>query len=582
MSNLSRAWAVAFFGLAMATTTPHAQAQATTESPAPGAAPAYQPPRERDAAGNIIGPERAGWWNDVVFYQVFVRSFADSKNGELANDGIGDIRGLIDKLDYLNDGNPSTTSDLGIGGIWLMPMTESPSYHGYDVVDYRTIERDYGTNDDFKRLINECHKRNIKVIIDLVMNHTSSKFPTFIEAADPKSPKHDWFIWSDTDPAYKGPWGQKVWHSLRGGKGPYYYGLFGRDMPDLNYHNKSATDDMLDIVKFWAADEQQGGGGFNLDGYRLDAIRHLIEEGRQQDNTHATHQWLKDFRKFYKDLSPDLVCVGEVWSSTESASSYVGDQLDMAFEFDLAAAIVDSAKSGNTARVRTAQEKVLKWYPPNQYGRFLTNHDQPRIMSQLKSDAGAMRAAAAMLLLGPGVPFIYYGEEIGMFGDKPDPDIRTPMQWTSADNAGFSSAKPWRSVNKEFQTLNVDTQSSQPESLLALYKQLIALRREHPALAHGAYLPVDSGNNGVYAFLRQTQQQSLLVVINLTNKPVSEYALAANHSALSGTSQAFDLITQSQSPVKAEASTVGKFTAFKPLAILAPNQVAAYRITSHP
>lgn len=176
-------------------------------------------------------PQSAGttyWWNDTVFYEIFVRSFYDSDG-----DGIGDLQGIIQKLDYLNDGNPETSSDLGITGIWLMPVSQSPSYHGYDVTDYYTIEDDYGNNDDFLALMDACHARGIKVIVDLVMNHCSSQHPWFI-ASQQNDPEYtDWFRWSSTDPGYLGPWGQPVWH--QGTNGLYYYGIFWGGMPDLNY-----------------------------------------------------------------------------------------------------------------------------------------------------------------------------------------------------------------------------------------------------------------------------------------------------------------------------------------------------------
>lgn len=549
--------------------------QATTNPAGAGAVGAYQPPRTRDAQGNVTGPSRVNWWNDVVFYEVFVRSFSDSRSGDRAGDGIGDIQGLIDRLDYLNDGDPATTADLGIGGLWLMPVTESPSYHGYDVVDYRTIERDYGTNEDFQRLLKACHDRGIKVIIDLVMNHTSSRHPAFIASADPQSPMRDWYIWSETDPGYKGPWNQRVWHRHEP-TGWFYYGLFSADMPDVNYGSKAASDAMLDVVRFWLTGEDRAA----IDGFRLDAIRHLIEEGRRQDNTTATHRWLREFRTFYTELAPQALCIGEVWSSTEAASSYVGDQLDMCFEFDLAAAMMDAARTQDAARVAEAQAKVLKWYPPNQYGRFLTNHDQPRVATQLKNDPRAMRAAAAMLLLGPGVPFIYYGEEIGMYGDKPDPDIRTPMQWTADDHAGFSEARPWRRVNTGFGRVNVAAQAEDADSILSAYRNLIRLRNSSPALRSGAYVPVDSGHRSVYSFLRRGEgdQEWALVIINLGDKSVTDYGLAGARSPLREQVAVQDLLASARGvPAEGGAGVPsprtdleGGFARYRPIGVLEP------------
>jgi glycosidase len=538
----------------------HALGQATV---APGTgkdAPAYEPPRTRDAEGRVTGPGggRAGWWNDVVFYQVFVRSFKDSGSGPLADDGIGDIAGLIEKLDYLNDGDPKTTSDLGIGALWLMPMHPSPSYHGYDVTDYYGINAEYGTLEDFRRLVRECHKRGIKVIIDLVLNHCSDEHPMFVRAQDPKNPEHGWFIFSDRDPGWRGPWNQQVWHRLRAGPsaGRQYYGLFSRDMPDINYRNEAASAAMLDAVRFWidpragkaagaGAGVGQGGGGtdaepIGIDGYRLDAIRHLIEDGKVQENTLDTHEWLKKFRAFYKGVRPDAFTIGEAWTSTEMASSYVGDQLDAVFEFDLSYAMVEAARTGNAKRIIDAQDKVLRFYPPGQYGRFLTNHDQTRVMTELKGDAAAARSAAHMLLLGPGIPFVYYAEELGVAGAKPDPELRLPMPWNARRNAGFTSGRPWKNPPKEFRSVNVETQSADEASLLSLYRRLIHLRNQAPALRVGDYRSVKASDPAVYAFVRSvstpvraggagggpgTATQSVLVVMNLSARTLGRVSL---------------------------------------------------------
>lgn len=516
--------------------------QATTSADAPPAAK-FEPTRERDAAGYVVGPPSAGWWNDTVFYQVFVRSFKDSESGSLANDGVGDIRGLISKLDYLNDGDPKTTMDLGVRGMWLMPMHPSPSYHGYDVTDYRGIQAQYGTMEDFRALMRECRKRDIRVILDLVLNHCSNEHPWFKAALDPKSDRHDWFIWSAKDPAYRGPWNQKVWHRTKFSDGSegYLYGLFSHRMPDLNFANPEVSKEMLDVVKYWITPEDKGGVG--IDGYRLDAIRHLIEDGKQQDNTLQTHQWLQTFYSEYKKANPEAVAVGEVWASTEIASSYVGGQMDLAFEFDLAGAMVEAAKTGKAKVVRDAQEKVLKLYPPNQFGRFLTNHDQPRVATQLKGDAGALRVAAMLLLTGPGVPFVYYGEEIGLIGDKPDERIRTPMPWTAPTPeqpaAGFSTAKPWQALADGAATTNVASEAARKDSLLALYRDLIALRNAHPCLAHGHTVQLQSDDPAIYTFLRVLPSQdgqvsAAIVAINVSGKHVPSTAISAKASPLRG------------------------------------------------
>ncbi|MFP5247713.1 MAG: alpha-amylase family glycosyl hydrolase, partial [Thermoanaerobaculia bacterium] len=226
--------------------------------------------KQRAAGRTVPAPQTVQWQHDwadgAVFYEIFVRSFADS-NG----DGIGDLQGLISKLDYLNDGDPNTTADLGIEGIWLMPIFESPSYHGYDTVDYETIERDYGTNADFKQLLEEAHKRGIRVIVDFVVNHTSNQHPWFVESASsPSSPKRNWYVWSPTSFGWGPPWGGNAptWHAANG---MYYYGVFWSGMPDVNWTNPESKNEMLRLARHWLNE--------GVDGYRLDATRYLIETG---------------------------------------------------------------------------------------------------------------------------------------------------------------------------------------------------------------------------------------------------------------------------------------------------------------
>lgn len=241
------------------------------------------PPAVRAASAPLDPP--LPWWRSAVVYEVFVRSFADSTSGPLAGDGIGDLAGLVERLDYLNDGDPARVGDLGVTALWLMPIAESPSYHGYDAVDYRRVDEEYGTNEDFRRLVDEAHRRGIRVIVDLVLNHTSSDHPWFRDAWRPGSPWHDWYIWSEEPQTVRGPWGQEVWHATpwwqRGWRrfAAYgYYGIFWSGMPDLDYRNPEVTAEARAISRFWL--EQMG-----ADGFRLDAIRHLIEDLPVQEDT---------------------------------------------------------------------------------------------------------------------------------------------------------------------------------------------------------------------------------------------------------------------------------------------------------
>lgn len=453
------------------------------------------------------------WWNDVVFYEIFVRSFYDSDG-----DGIGDLNGVIEKLDYLNDGDPTTTDDLGVTGIWLMPIMVSPSYHGYDVVDYFQVNPEYGTNEDFLRLMDEAHARGIRVIVDLVMNHTSTEHPWFIESQDPDSEKRDWYIWADENPGYRGPDGQVVWHNDPSG---YYYGLFWSGMPDLNYENPNVTFAMFEAAKFWL-DEM------NVDGFRLDAIKHMIEEGQGQENTRSTHNWLEEFFQFYKAVDPNALTVGEAWTSTQQVLEYTGDEVDIAFQFDLALDILNSSDTGLASIFSGTQQEVYDAFPPNQYATFITNHDQNRVMSQLDEDVGRAGVAASILLTGPGVPFIYYGEEIGMTGTKPDEDIRLPMQWASnSPNVGFTEGTPWRPAAADFPERSVERQEDNPDSLLNHYRALIHLRNDHEALRVGDWTLLEANSNRLYSFLRQTENETILVVINMNRNPVTaeDYSL---------------------------------------------------------
>ncbi|NDI99519.1 PKD domain-containing protein [Flavobacterium sp. LaA7.5] len=440
------------------------------------------------------------WWNDCVFYEVFVRSFKDS-NG----DGKGDLQGLIDQLDYLNDGNPETTTDLGITGIWLMPIQQSPSYHGYDVTDYMAVESDYGNNALFTEFMEAAHARGIKVIIDLVMNHTSSQHPWFIESKTVGSDKRDWYIWEDS-PGAPGPFSNNAWHSFNG---YYYYGAFWDGMPDLNFYNPDVHEAFEDIAEFWLTDMQ-------VDGFRLDAVKFLHENGTAVQNTPETIAYWQEFRSFYKSVNPEAFAVGEAWDLTEIASQYVNNNgLDYCFEFETADAILNALNSGNAADLDHQLIDNMQSYPFLQFGTMLSNHDTNRVMSTLGSDMPKAKAAATLLLTLPGIPYIYYGEEIGMTGIKPDPNIRTPMQWNSNTGAGFTTGSAWQSINGDYTTKNVAAQQADNNSLWHHYKSLISIRNNENALRRGNYRPVTSTSTSVVSFMRQYDDENIIVVANV-------------------------------------------------------------------
>jgi alpha-amylase len=516
------------------------------------------PPRVAVTPPPMPDASSGRWWNDRVFYEVFVRSFQDSDG-----DGDGDLAGLIERLDYLNDGDPETDDDLGVTGLWLMPIAESPSYHGYDVVDYARVEQDYGDAPTFQRLMEEAHARGMVVIVDLVINHTSNQHAWFQQAVGgPDAPRRDWYVWSEEQLTYRGPWGQQVWHK-RGDA--YYYAVFWEGMPDLNYRNPAVTDAVYEVTRFWL--EEMG-----VDGFRMDAIRHLIEDGQQQENTPETHAWLQDWHDHYKGIKPYALTVGEVWTRGEDVAPYVGDEMDICFEFDLASAILDAARGGTTGVVDTVAQKVEMLYPSGQYATFLTNHDHERVMTQLRGDEAQARTAATIYLTLPGVPFLYYGEEIGMSGAKPDERIRTPMQWSGAPHAGFSSTVPWQGINPDYATRNVATQLDDADSLLRRYIRLIRLRSAYEALRTGSLIPVLTGNVHVYAYVRHGEAEGVLVVHNLDEEPVTEYALAVRSSALdAGQYRVPDLL----SGIPAASLVVGEqgtIEGYVPLPELAPGQ----------
>ncbi|MBT3391812.1 MAG: alpha-amylase, partial [Chloroflexi bacterium] len=349
------------------------------------------------------------WWRDAVFYEIFVRSFYDSDC-----DGIGDFNGITQKLDYLQA--------LGVNAIWLMPIHPSPSYHGYDVLNYYAVNHEYGSMDDFQRLLDEIHRREMHLIVDLVLNHTSSAHPFFVDANNnPNSPYRDWYIWSDTDPG-------NGWH--QGAQG-YYYGFFWSGMPDLNYTNPEVTAQMNNVVRYWLDD-------IGVDGFRIDAAKHLIEDGDQRENTPATHDWYKKFYAVYKTDHPNAYTVGEVYGAGGFIAQTYTDQLDHVFNFELASGFVNSANGRSNTGINSAYTLTLKNMLEGNFATFLTNHDQNRTMSVFNGDLGKAKTAASLLLTAPGTPFIYYGEEIGMQGKKPDEDIRLPMQWSADQQAGFS------------------------------------------------------------------------------------------------------------------------------------------------
>lgn len=464
------------------------------------------------------GTDGYPWWNDSVFYEIYVRSFYDSDG-----DGIGDINGIIEKLDYLNDGDPNTTTDLGITGIWLMPIFASPTYHGYNVTNFYDVNPQYGTLDDLRNLLAKAHKRGIRIILDISFNVTSNQHPWFISAASPSSPYHDWYVWSNYDPGYTGSWGQQVWFPLNG---RYYYSTFSAYSPDLNHLNPEVGEVMQDVVRFWLED-------VGMDGFRLDSAKHMIEEGTIQANSDSTHQWWKEFRTHYKQINPQAMTVGEIWDDTHIIAEYLqGDEFDLSFEFYLAGHFIQAANNGDPAPVNDRIALAYDLVPNQQFAVFLTNHDQDRLMSQVFDHDERVKVAASLLLTSPGVPFLYYGEEVGLQGEWINVADRRPMQWSGSANGGFTTGIPWEPLGPAWQNYNVELEAADPISILSHYQNLIQARNEHAALRIGNLNVVTTTNEGLYSILRVSENEAVLVMINLSDEPATDFFLAKSVSSL--------------------------------------------------
>jgi alpha-amylase len=484
-----------------------------------GAAPAPAP--EATAAAPVPRPTAGeGWKRGAVCYELFVRSFQDSDG-----DGIGDLNGLTSRLDYINDGDPRTGNDLGARCIWLMPVAESPSYHGYDATSYYRVEPDYGTNEDFRRMAAEAHRRGIRVLVDMVLNHASSEHPYFQAALrDTASPYRSWFRWSPTDPGARGPWGQQVWHRSAV-RDEWYYGIFWSGMPDLNYETAAVREEAKKVATFWL--EEMG-----ADGFRLDAIPYLVEEGDRLAHTAGTHALLRDYAAHLRRVAPDAFTIGEVWDSVGAMLPYYPDQLDAHFSFESSEAILAAVRTGSARGLLTSFLRLQRELPADRWSPFLRNHDQTRTMTALGGDAGRVRVATTLLLTLPGFPFVYYGEEIGMTGDKPDERLRTPMQWTGGPAGGFTTGTPWEALQPDAATVNVAAQDTDPSSLLTLHRRLIRLRASSDALAAGELVPLEASSDAVAAYLRRAGDGAVLVVANLGTEPLTGVLLTSAAGAL--------------------------------------------------
>ena len=508
------------------------------------------------------------WWRDGVCYEIFVRSFLDSDG-----DGIGDLRGLASRLDYINDGNPQTKTDLGANCIWLMPISRSVSYHGYDVSDYYHVDPHYGTDEDFRQLMREAHRRGIHVIVDFVPNHSSDQHPFFQSALQgPASPYRDWYRWSAVKPNQIGPWGQEVWH-----KSPvrdeYYYGLFWGGMPDLNYETPAVLQEMEKAALHWLTD-------MGADGSRFDAVPYLVEEGNQVAHTRGTHDALHAFGDAIRRASPSAFTIGEM--SEESAqilSTYYPDQLDAYFAFGVAAGTMETARTGVAAPFLSAVRDAVSHLPVGRWSPFLTNHDHVRVMTVLAGHRAKARIAASAMLMLPGLPFVYYGEEIGMRGAKPDEQLRTPMQWSSVPGAGFTNGTPWESPQSDWAVTNVQIQDGDAGSLLNHYRRLIHLRHEHSALNGGDLIVGSASDPAIAAFVRRSPTETILVVLHFGAGVIPQASVTLSPGSGATSTSRFERIYEDPTRGCVPEASAGANSSFA-LGQMAPYGFCVFRLST--
>lgn len=443
-----------------------------------------------------------------IFYEIFVRSFCDSNR-----DGKGDLNGITSKLDYLQD--------LGIEGIWLTPFFQSPSYHKYDVTNYMEVDQEYGNKDDFRRLLDEAHKRGLKVIIDFVINHTSSQHPWFLEAKKGKdNPYRNYYLWmtpAEIDSMgvavrekTADSWETQPWHWANRGDKEKYYGMFWNGMPDLNMDNREVREQIYAVGKYWLE--------FGADGFRMDAAKHIYPSWEVE----KSHDFWVEFRERMEAVKPGFYLVGEVWTSAEKVAPFFRG-LKANFHFDLSLALQKIAST------QTESENLVNMLLNNYdiFGRenpafidatMLTNHDQERLGSAVGNDKNKMKLAANLLLTLPGNPYIYYGEELGMLGKKPDENIREAFLWDTRANDKDRTNWKKPNFNTDSRVTPLRLQQQDPESVYNHYKKLISLRKDHPALWQVSppnLQAAQTAQEGFVTFIRPHETGSLLVVQNL-------------------------------------------------------------------
>ena len=520
------------------------------------------------------------WWKEAVGYQIYPRSFKDS-NG----DGIGDLNGIISKLDYLKD--------LGIDVIWICPMYKSPNDdNGYDISDYQDIMNDFGTMDDFDQLLKEVHKRKMKLIIDLVVNHTSDEHKWFIESKSSKdNPKRDWYIWregkegrepNNWESIFKG----SVWEYDNNTE-EYFLHLFTKRQPDLNWENKELREAIYKMINWWL---DKG-----IDGFRVDAISHIkkeeglldmdnpqgleyVESFEKHMNVSGIHKYLKELKEKTCD-NYDIMTVGEANGvDADEAGLWEGEEngkFNMIFQFEHLH--LWGAESENTFNVKNYKKVLTKWQKALEgkgwNALYIENHDIPRVISTWGNDREYLRECATafglMYFMQQGTPFIYQGQEIGMTNVKFDSiydyndvkginiykekieqglskeealkyvwsvsrdNSRTPMQWDNSNNAGFTDGTPWINVNENYKTINVNNQINDENSILNFYKNMIRIRKENETLVYGSYDLILDEDDKIYAYIRTMGDEKFIVIVNLSHDEVKySYEEKLNYSKL--------------------------------------------------
>jgi len=503
--------------------------------------------------GQLVSLEKSRdplWFKRAVFYEVLIRGFADSDG-----DGTGDIKGLTSKLDYLQW--------LGVDCVWLLPIYESPLRDGgYDISDFMKVLPEFGDLGDFVRLVDEAHKRGMRIIADLVMNHSSDQHPWFqASRTDPEGPYGDYYVWSDTDEPYSeariifvdtetSNW---TWDPVRK---QYFWHRFFSHQPDLNYENPAVQEAMIDVLKFWLE--------LGIDGFRLDAVPYLFEEpGHNGENHPKTHDFLKRVRKEVDALYPDRVMLCEANQWPEDVVEYFGedgDECQMAFHFPLMPRLFMAVRRESRYPISEILANTPAIPKSCQWGIFLRNHDELTLEMvtdderdymyeeyakdpRMKSNVGIARRLApllensrdqielftGLLLSLPGSPVLYYGDEIGMgdniyLGDRDG--VRTPMQWNADRNAGFSTADPQQLYLPTildpvygYQALNVEAQMRSSSSLLHWTRKMLGVRKQHPVFGMGSYDELGTSNPSVLAFVREFGDDKVLCVNNLSRFP---------------------------------------------------------------